>query len=362
MIRVVGSASRASAAGSSTAVRATTRPTAAAATAAGTAIRHMEPNWPGSTRPWETLMTANMQRLPTTVATITPTSAASHDQLSDSGTPSTDQTVAATLPVTPNRAVLKASLRPRCLRCTNRAAATPTSWATTTWGGRGEHEAGGQHQVADREGVRVLLDLDVDGEGLAHREGHRPHHPRQGHGCGWCRQRVDDDGEQRRRHRRQGSREQQDPLGHAQPHRTGRRPEDTVRHRRHLLLVVADRQAQSAPDQLTPDQLTPLQLTPDQLTPDQLTPDQLTPDQLTPDQLTPFQLVPPRMPLAKRVELNAVPRMSISPRTWRPPTFTCTDPRASSREPWPVDTLNDCTLFGVLAVMASVRSTRPGPC
>src|SRR3954454_5694584 len=132
MIRVVGSASRASAAASSTAVRATTSPTAAAATAAGTPILHIETNVSGSTRPCEMLMTAKMQALPTTVADTTATSAASHDQLPDSGALSSEYTVAATPPVSANRAALKASLRPRCLRCRNRAAATPTTCATTT--------------------------------------------------------------------------------------------------------------------------------------------------------------------------------------------------------------------------------------
>src|SRR3954463_16397468 len=88
-------------------------------------------------------------------------------------------------------------------------------------------------------------------------------------------------------------------------------------------------------DQLTPDQLTPDQLTPDQDTPDQLTPDQDTPDQDTPDQLRPRQLVPLRRPWAHVRALNDRPRMSTSPRICRPATFTCTEPRASSREPTP---------------------------
>src|SRR3954468_24592674 len=148
------------------------------------------------------------------------------------------------------------------------------------------------------------------------------------------------------------------------------------------------RQAQSLPDQLTPLQLTPLQLTPDQLTPlqltpdhdtpDQLTPDQGTPDQLTPDQdtplqltpdqltplqLTPFQLVPFLRPAAQFEALKLRPRMSVSPRTSRPATVTCTEPRESSREPTPVESAKDCFAFtGVAVSLAFARSSRPAPC
>src|SRR3954447_10516547 len=113
MIRVVGSASRASAAGSFTAVRATTRPIAAAAIAAGTVGVHSATNLARSTRPSETLMTAKMQALPTRLAARTPARAASQYQVSFNGALRSEYTVVATVPVRANNAVLKTSLSPR---------------------------------------------------------------------------------------------------------------------------------------------------------------------------------------------------------------------------------------------------------
>src|SRR3954462_7184579 len=113
MIRVVGSASRASAAGSFTAVRATTRPTAAAAMAAGTVGVHIATNLPRSTRPSETLMTAKMQALPTRLAPTTAARAASQYQVVAIGALRIEYTAVATEPVMANSAVLKASFRPR---------------------------------------------------------------------------------------------------------------------------------------------------------------------------------------------------------------------------------------------------------
>src|SRR3954447_21309540 len=113
MIRVVGSASRASAAGSFTAVRATTRPTAAAAIAAGTVGVHIATNLPRSTRPSETLMTAKMQALPTRLAARTPARAASQYQVSFNGALRSEYTVVAAHAVSAQRAALKACFRPR---------------------------------------------------------------------------------------------------------------------------------------------------------------------------------------------------------------------------------------------------------
>src|SRR4051794_36113140 len=113
MMRVVGSANRASAAGSLTAIRVTTRPIAAAAIAAGTVGVHIATNLARSTRPSETLMTAKMQALPTRLAQRTAARAASQDQVWAIGALRTEYTVVATVPVSANSAVLKASLRPR---------------------------------------------------------------------------------------------------------------------------------------------------------------------------------------------------------------------------------------------------------
>src|SRR5689334_8398631 len=106
MIRVVGSASRASAAGSFTTVRATTRPIAAAAIAAGTVGVHISTNLRRSTRPSETLMTAKMAALPTRFAHSTAARAAAQYQVSEIGALRIASTAVATDPVSANRAVL----------------------------------------------------------------------------------------------------------------------------------------------------------------------------------------------------------------------------------------------------------------
>src|SRR3954447_10952530 len=131
MIRVVGSASRASAAGSFTTVRATTRPMAAAAIAAGTVGVHIATNWPRSTRPSETLMTAKMQALPTRLALRTAARAASQYQVWAIGALRIEYTAVATVPVSADSAVLRATFSPRGGGCPPGAAATPTTWATT---------------------------------------------------------------------------------------------------------------------------------------------------------------------------------------------------------------------------------------
>src|SRR3569833_4779464 len=113
MIRVVGSASRASAAGSFTTVRAMTRPIAAAAIAAGTVGVHISTNVRRSRRPSETLMTAKIEALPTRLAHRTATRAASQYQVSLSGALSIASTVVATHAVSANSAVLKAGGGPR---------------------------------------------------------------------------------------------------------------------------------------------------------------------------------------------------------------------------------------------------------
>src|SRR4051812_4820475 len=113
MIRVVGSASRASAAGSLTAVRATTRPIAAAAIAAGPVGGDIAPNLGRSTRPSETLMTAKMHALPTRFAPTTAARATTQYQVWVIGALRRAYTVVATVPVSANRAVLNTSLSPR---------------------------------------------------------------------------------------------------------------------------------------------------------------------------------------------------------------------------------------------------------
>src|SRR5687767_6895138 len=119
---------------------------------------------------------------------------------------------------------------------------------------------------------------------------------------------------------------------------------------------------QDIPDQDMPDQDIPDQDLPDHDMPDQDMPDQDIPDHDMPDQDIPDQLVPLRRPAAQLRALNVRPRTSTSPRTWRPLTVTCTDPREASREPVPVESRKLCTAFGVGAVRASARSMRPAPC
>src|SRR3954470_297440 len=120
---------------------------------------------------------------------------------------------------------------------------------------------------------------------------------------------------------------------------------------------------QVSPDQVRPDQVRPFQWTPDQGRPDQVRPDQVSPDQVRPDQVRPFQLLPSRRPAAQVDALNARPRTSTSPLTTLPLTDTCTEPRASSREPTPVDTAKVCFApAGVGVSLALARSSSPLPC
>src|SRR3954468_7414527 len=109
MIRVVGRASSARAAGSFTAVRATTRPIAAAAIAAGTVGVHIATNLARSTRSSETLMTAKMHALATRFAPTTAARATTQYQVWVIGALRRAYTVVATVPVSANRAVLNTS-------------------------------------------------------------------------------------------------------------------------------------------------------------------------------------------------------------------------------------------------------------
>src|SRR3954469_23999059 len=117
------------------------------------------------------------------------------------------------------------------------------------------------------------------------------------------------------------------------------------------------------PDHVMPDQVMPDQVMPDQVMPDQVMPDQVMPDQVIPDHVMPLQLAVFRRPAAQLRASKDRPRTSTSPRTVRPPTVTCTEPRASSSEPTPVDTAKVCfALTGVGAALAARRSSTPAPC
>src|SRR3954470_5008240 len=117
------------------------------------------------------------------------------------------------------------------------------------------------------------------------------------------------------------------------------------------------------PDQVMPDHVMPDQVMPDHVMPDQVMPDHVGEDQVMPDHVMPFQLVWFLRPAATVAALNALPRTSTSPRTSRPATFTCTEPRESSREPTPVETANDCfAATGVAVFLAFARASRPAPC
>src|SRR3954469_7511200 len=116
------------------------------------------------------------------------------------------------------------------------------------------------------------------------------------------------------------------------------------------------------PDQVIPDQVIPRQVMPDHVIPDQVIPDQVIPLQVMPDHVIPFQLVPVRAPAVHLAASHRLPRTSCSPVTVLPFTSTCTDPRESSREPRPVDTVHFWTAFaGVPATRAAARSIVPLP-
>jgi hypothetical protein len=109
---------------------------------------------------------------------------------------------------------------------------------------------------------------------------------------------------------------------------------------------------QELPDQELPDQELPLQELPDQELPDQELPDQELPlhelpDQELPDHELPFQVPPDQeLPFAWAAAIAAayhgIPKMSRSPVSITPSWVRWSWPRASSREPRPVEFLNFC--------------------
>src|SRR5688572_2533358 len=151
------------------------------------------------------------------------------------------------------------------------------------------------------------------------------------------------------------------PAGAGGCRRLGDRPSSSSWHYAQSV-PDQDMPDQDIPDQDMPDQDIPDHDIPDHDIPDQDIPDQDIPDHDMPDQDIPDQFVPLRRPAAQLRALNFRPRTSTSPRTWRPLTVTCTDPREASREPAPVESRKLCTAFGVLAVRAAARSIRPSPC
>src|SRR5687768_6367784 len=117
------------------------------------------------------------------------------------------------------------------------------------------------------------------------------------------------------------------------------------------------------PDQVMPDHVMPLQVMPDHVMPDQVMPDHVMPDQVIPDHVMPLQSPPLRRPAAQLRASKERPRTSTSPRTVRPPTVTCTEPRESSSEPIPVETAKVCfASTGVGVTSAVPRSSAPAPC
>jgi hypothetical protein len=112
---------------------------------------------------------------------------------------------------------------------------------------------------------------------------------------------------------------------------------------------------QDEPDQLLPDQELPVQLLPDheepaqdepaheepaQDEPAQDEPAQELPAQLRPFQVPPDQLLPAVAAAAMAVELNAWPKMSLSPVRTTPLAVRWSVPRAASSEPVPVALVN----------------------
>jgi hypothetical protein len=112
----VGSASRASAAGSLAAERARTRPTAAEPRVKGSDSVSISSSGCRCARPSERLMTAKMQRSATTVVTRTATSAASQSHAPTDGPDRNANVAVAMLPPSAYCATLKASLMPRWRR------------------------------------------------------------------------------------------------------------------------------------------------------------------------------------------------------------------------------------------------------
>src|SRR5829696_243227 len=130
-MRKVGRASSASAAGSLTAERASTRPTAAEPSVNGRESANISSSGARCARPSEMLMTAKIARSAVTVMTRTATSAASQSQ-SPAGPDRTAKMMVASEPPSAEMATLKASLMPRCRRWTTRVTAKPSTWAITS--------------------------------------------------------------------------------------------------------------------------------------------------------------------------------------------------------------------------------------
>src|SRR5829696_5498038 len=130
-MRKVGRASSASAAGSLTAERASTRPTAAEPSVNGRESANISSSGARCARPSEMLMTAKIARSAVTVMTRTATSAASQSQ-SPAGPDRTAKMMVASEPPRAETATLNASLMPRCRRWTTRVTAKPSTWATTS--------------------------------------------------------------------------------------------------------------------------------------------------------------------------------------------------------------------------------------
>jgi hypothetical protein len=130
-MRKVGRASSASAAGSLTAERARTRPTAAEPRVNGRDRASISSSGARWARPSERLMTAKMQRSATTVMTRTATRAASQSH-SPTGPVRNAKSAVATDAPSAEIVTLNASLMPRCLRCTTRVMAKPRTAAPTS--------------------------------------------------------------------------------------------------------------------------------------------------------------------------------------------------------------------------------------
>ena len=116
------------------------------------------------------------------------------------------------------------------------------------------------------------------------------------------------------------------------------------------------------PDHELPDQLLPLHELPDHELPDQLEPDHELPDQVLPFQVPPDHELPAASRAAIAAESNGWPKMSCSPDRTTPSRVRCSEPRAASSEPVPVDGFANAPFF-VQGVVASifVRSTSPWP-
>src|SRR5919202_1644631 len=141
MINSIGSASSAMAAGSVTAVRARTRPTAADPRVNGRERASISRKDRASGRPEEKLIASRMQRSAVNVQTRTPTRTASQSRWPTPGEGSATAAWATSArdPERANWATLKASFMPRCRRCTTRLSPVPSTWALTTWAGAARH-------------------------------------------------------------------------------------------------------------------------------------------------------------------------------------------------------------------------------